>query len=47
MGWGAQPEMIRPYLPIGARLEIFEDTGHFIHIEQPRPVADLTLDFLA
>jgi pimeloyl-ACP methyl ester carboxylesterase len=47
MGWGATPEMIRPYLPTGARVEVFEDTGHFIHIEQPRQVADLTLDFLA
>ena len=24
----------------------FEDTGHFIHIEHPRRVADLVLDFL-
>jgi pimeloyl-ACP methyl ester carboxylesterase len=23
-----------------------EDTGHFVHIEQPRRVADLVLDFL-
>ena len=47
MGWGTTPEMLRPFLPLGARLEVFPDTGHFIHIEQPREVADMTLEFLA
>jgi pimeloyl-ACP methyl ester carboxylesterase len=47
MGWGTTPEMLAPYLPAGARLVPFEDTGHFIHIEQPERVADLTLEFLA
>jgi pimeloyl-ACP methyl ester carboxylesterase len=46
MGWGTQPEDIRPNLPPGARLETLEDVGHFVHIEQPRRVADLVLDFL-
>jgi pimeloyl-ACP methyl ester carboxylesterase len=47
MGWGTTPDMIEPYLPAGARVVPFEDSGHFIHIEQPQRVADLTLDFLA
>ncbi len=46
MGWGTTPDSIRPYLPDGARLEVFEDTGHFVHIEKPREVAELVLDFL-
>jgi pimeloyl-ACP methyl ester carboxylesterase len=33
-------------LPRGARIVGLEDTGHFVHIEQPRRVADLVLDFL-
>jgi pimeloyl-ACP methyl ester carboxylesterase len=47
MGWGTTPELIDPYLPAGARIVPFEDTGHFIHIEQPERVAELMLDFLA
>jgi pimeloyl-ACP methyl ester carboxylesterase len=47
MGWGTTAEGVRPYLPSGARLEVFDDTGHFIHIEQPRRVADLVLEFIA
>jgi pimeloyl-ACP methyl ester carboxylesterase len=47
MGWGTQPEDVIPYLPPGARFEVFEDAGHFVHIEQPRRVADLVLEFLA
>jgi len=46
MGWGARPEDIEPYLPAGARLEVFDDAGHFVHIERPREVADLVLTFL-
>jgi pimeloyl-ACP methyl ester carboxylesterase len=46
MGWGTLPEEVIPNLPPGGRLEVFEDTGHFVHIEQPRRVADLVLDFL-
>jgi len=30
-----------------ARLHVFADTGHFIHLERPRQVADLVLGFLA
>ena len=47
MDWGTQPETVRPYLPRGARLEVVPDTGHFIHIEKPRAVADLVLEFLS
>lgn len=47
LGWGTQPEDVEPYLPPGARFEVFEDAGHFVHIEQPHRVADLVLEFLA
>jgi pimeloyl-ACP methyl ester carboxylesterase len=47
MGMGTTPETVARYLPPGARVEIFEDTGHFIHIEQPQRVADLVLGFLS
>jgi pimeloyl-ACP methyl ester carboxylesterase len=46
MGWGTNHRALLPYLPPGARLIPFEDTGHFIHIEHPRRVADLVLEFL-
>jgi pimeloyl-ACP methyl ester carboxylesterase len=46
LGWGTRPEDIEPYLPPGGRLEVLDDVGHFLHIEQPRRVADLVLDFL-
>ena len=46
MGWGTRPEEIVPNLPPGGRLEVLEDVGHFVHIEQPRRVADLVLEFL-
>lgn len=46
MGWGTTADGLRPWLPPGARIEAFEDTGHFVHIERPREVADLVLAFL-
>ena len=46
MGWGTQPEDVQYYLPPGGVLVPMEDSGHFVHIEQPRKVADLVLDFL-
>ncbi len=46
MGWGTKPNEVEPYLPHGARLEVFDDTGHFVHIEQPDRVADLVLEFI-
>lgn len=48
-GWGGHvhPRYIEPYMPRGGRLVYFEDAGHFIHVEYPREVADLVLEFLA
>lgn len=46
MGWGTTPDELLPYLPAGARLETFDDTGHFIHIEKPAAVAECILEFL-
>jgi pimeloyl-ACP methyl ester carboxylesterase len=47
LGWGTQPEDVEPYFPPGARFEVFEDAGHFVHVEQPERVARLVLEFLA
>jgi pimeloyl-ACP methyl ester carboxylesterase len=47
MGWGTQPDDVLPYLPAGAEFVPLEGVGHFVHIEQPRLVADLVLEFLA
>jgi pimeloyl-ACP methyl ester carboxylesterase len=47
MGWGTQPGQLEPYLPSTAKMIYFEDTGHFVHIEKPREVADHVLDFLS
>ncbi|MDZ7733680.1 MAG: alpha/beta hydrolase [Acidimicrobiia bacterium] len=47
MGWGTQPEDVEPYLPPGGRLEVFDDAGHFLHIEQPDRVAGLVGSFLS
>ena len=47
MGWGASVESLRSHLPPSARLEVIEGTGHFVHIEAPERVAELTLEFLA
>ena len=33
-------------MPPGGRLEVLDDVGHFVHIEQPRVVADLVLEHL-
>lgn len=46
MGWGTEPEKVRPYLPPGGRLEILRDVGHFVHIEQPDLVAGLVLEHI-
>jgi pimeloyl-ACP methyl ester carboxylesterase len=47
MGWGTRPADVEPYLPPGGRLVALDDVGHFVHIEQPRLIADLVLDFLS
>ena len=46
MGWGTLPGDVEPWLPPGARFETLDGVGHFVHIEQPRAVADLVLEFL-
>ena len=47
MGWDTRPQDIEPYLPERSRVLAVPECGHFIHIERPREVADLVLDFLA
>ena len=47
MGWGARERDVRPWLPAGGRLEVLDGIGHFIHIEEPRLVADKVLEFLS
>lgn len=47
MGWGTLPEDVQSHLPPHGRLVVLDDVGHFLHIEQPRLVADLTLEHLA
>ncbi len=47
MGWGTQPEDLEPWLPDGAEIELWDDSGHFVHIEFPERAAERVLDFLA
>jgi pimeloyl-ACP methyl ester carboxylesterase len=47
MGWGTPPSDVLSHMPPGGRLEVLDDVGHFVHIEQPRVVADLVLEHLA
>ena len=47
MGSATTPEQVRAYLPADASVEAFPDTGHFIHIEKPREVADRVLGFFS
>ena len=47
MGWGTRPEHVVPFLPATGHLEVFEECGHFVHIEAPEETANLILDFLA
>ncbi|HEV3225935.1 MAG TPA: alpha/beta hydrolase [Acidimicrobiales bacterium] len=46
MGWGTQPEDVARFLPPGGTVVPMEDSGHFVHIEHPRRIADLVLDFV-
>ena len=46
MGWATPADEVEPNLPAGSRLVVLDDVGHFVHIEQPRRVADLVLEFL-
>ncbi len=47
MGWGTLPEDVEPNLPPGGRFVGLDGVGHFVHIEQPRRVADLILEHLS
>ena len=47
LGWGTPPADVISHLPPGGRLEVLDGVGHFLHIEQPRAVAELVLDFVA
>ena len=47
MGWGTPETDVLSHLPPGGRLVMLDDVGHFVHIEQPRRVADLVLEHLA
>jgi pimeloyl-ACP methyl ester carboxylesterase len=47
MGWGTLPEDVVPYLPPQGRFVGLDDVGHFVHVEQPRRVADLILEHFA
>jgi pimeloyl-ACP methyl ester carboxylesterase len=47
MGWDTTLEILRPHLPPGAEIVQMPETGHFIHIERPREVAERVLRFLS
>ncbi len=47
MSWGTTPSDVEPWLPRAARFEVLEGVGHFVHVERPRQVADMVLEFLA
>lgn len=46
MGWGTDPDDVRPFLPPGARLDVLDDVGHFAHIERPAEIAGRVIEFL-
>ncbi len=46
LGWGTPQADVLSHLPPGGRLEVLDGVGHFVHIEQPRAVADLVLEHL-
>jgi pimeloyl-ACP methyl ester carboxylesterase len=47
MGWDTTEEILAPYRPANAEFHTLPDTGHFLHIERPREVAERVLRFLA
>ena len=47
MGWDTKPDDLRPYFPASGQLEVLDGVGHFVHIEQPRLIADMALEFLS
>ena len=44
MGWGTDPDKVRQFLPPDGRVEILDDAGHFVHIEQPVKVSNWVLE---
>ncbi len=46
MGWGTRREDVEQDLPPNGRLVCLESAGHFVHIEEPKVVADMVLEFL-
>ena len=46
MGWGTMPQDIQRGMPMGGRLEVLTDSGHFVHIENPTFIAEMLIDFL-
>ena len=46
MGFTTLPHEVAAYLPDGARTELLEGVGHFVHIEQPDLVAGMVLEFI-
>ena len=46
MGWGTTPDDVRPFLPPGGQLEVLDDAGHFVHLEQPDHIAALVIDLI-
>lgn len=46
MGWGTDPDDVRPFLPDDARLDVLDGVGHFAHIERTDDIAARVLEFL-
>lgn len=47
MGWGSTPRDLKPWIPTTGRLEVLDGVGHFVHIEKPRVVSEMVLEFFA
>ncbi len=47
MSTGTSAAQLAPLLPPDARVVELPDSGHFVHIERPRAVAEAILDFVA
>ena len=47
MGWGTKASAVAPFLARHSRVIELDDTGHFLHIERPEAIAELTLEFLS
>jgi pimeloyl-ACP methyl ester carboxylesterase len=47
MGWGARARDLQQWIPRNGRIEVLEDIGHFVHIEEPDRVAGMCLEFLS